>query len=127
VEQTAGFYAGRCGRCDTVQFPQLQYCVNTECGAPAAEFETISLIDEPGEVFTFTSDWLYYYPAPPLNVGFMQFENGARVMMEMVDIGNDGLAVGMPMRNVFRVKEIDQQRGYRRYFWKATPAVIKEA
>lgn len=126
-EQTAGFIAGRCGRCDTVQFPQLQYCVNTECGAVAAEFESVSLIDEPSEVFTFTSDWLYYYPAPPLYVGFIQFDNGARVPMEMVDIGKDGLAVGMPMRNVFRVKEIDRQLSFRRYFWKATPAVIKEA
>ena len=127
VEQTAGFNAGRCGRCDTVQFPQLQYCVNTDCQTPAAEFEDISLIDEPCEVFTFTSDWLSYYPAPPLYVGFIQFDNGARVSMEMVDIGNDGLAVGMPMRNVFRVKDIDQQRGFRRYFWKATPTAMKEA
>ena len=78
-------------------------------------------------MFTFTSDWLYYYPAPPLYVGFIQFDNGARVPMEMVDIGKDGLAVGMPMRNVFRVKEIDRQLNFRRYFWKATPAVIKEA
>ena len=78
-------------------------------------------------MFTFTSDWLYYYPAPPLYVGFIQFDNGARVPMEMVDVGDDGLAVGMRMRNVFRVKEIDQQRSFRRYFWKATPAVLKEA
>ena len=127
ADQTAGFKAGRCGRCGTVQFPQLQYCVDTDCQAPAAEFEDFSLIDEPGEVFTFTSDWLYYYPAPPLHVGFIQFDIGARVMMEMVDIGNNGLAVGMPMRNVFRAKEIDRQRGYRRYFWKAIPAVMKEA
>ncbi|MFL2554167.1 MAG: 3-oxoacyl-[acyl-carrier-protein] synthase III C-terminal domain-containing protein [Candidatus Rariloculaceae bacterium] len=127
VEQTAGFNAGLCSHCDTVQFPQLQYCVNTDCRKSAAEFETISLVDVPCEVFTYTSDWLSYHPAPPLNVGFVQFDNGARVLMEMVDIGNDGLAVGMPMRNVFRVKELDQERGYRRYFWKATPSVTKEA
>jgi len=125
-EQTAGFNAGRCGRCGTVQFPQLQYCVNTECRAPSEAFENLSLIDEPCSVFTYTSDWLSYHPAPPLHVGFIQFDNGARLSMEMVDTGDNGLAAGMPMRNVFRVKEIDRQLGYRRYFWKATPTVTEE-
>ena len=126
LDQTAGFHAGRCTSCNAVQFPQLQYCVNSECRAPAEQFERVSLVDEPCKVFTFTNDWLSYHPAPPLNVGFIQFDNGARVSMEMVDVDSEGLAVGMPMRNVFRVKEIDRQRGYRRYFWKATPVVTKE-
>jgi hydroxymethylglutaryl-CoA synthase len=26
------------------------------------------------------------------------------------------------MRMVFRVREIDHQRGFRKYYWKATPA-----
>lgn len=121
LDQTAGFNAGRCTACGTVQFPQLQYCANGECHAPASQFEDESLAEVPSSVLTYTSDWLSYYPAPPLNVGFIQFENGARLLMEMVDVGGKGLEVGMPMRKVFRVKEIDRQRGYKRYFWKATP------
>ena len=126
LDQTAGFHAGQCPKCKAIQFPQLQYCVNAECRAPAEQFEQVSLVDESCNIFTFTNDWLSYHPAPPLNVGFVQFDNGARVSMEMVDAGSGGLEVGMPMRNVFRIKEIDRQRGYRRYFWKATPVVIKE-
>ncbi len=126
LNQTAGFNAGRCAQCNTIQFPQLQYCVNDGCRAPSEQFENISLVDEPCKVFTFTNDWLSYHPAPPLNVGFIQFDNGARVSMEMVDAGPGGLAVGVPMRIVFRIKEIDWQRCYRRYFWKATPELIKE-
>jgi 3-hydroxy-3-methylglutaryl CoA synthase len=120
-EQTEGFNAGRCGSCQTVQFPQLQYCVNTECRAPASGFEQLSLVDQPCQVFTYTSDWLSYHPAPPLHVGFIQFDNGARLLMEMVDIAEGDIDVGTPMRHVFRVKDIDRQQGYRRYFWKATP------
>jgi 3-hydroxy-3-methylglutaryl CoA synthase len=123
--QTESFNAGRCGSCKTVQFPQLQYCVNNECRAPASGFEQLSLVDQPCQVFTYTSDWLSYHPAPPLYVGFIQFDNGARLLMEMVDIDEGGIEVGMPMRHVFRVKEIDRQRGYRRYFWKATPTGSK--
>ncbi len=29
--------------------------------------------------------------------------------------------VGMKMKMVFRVKDYDYKRGFRRYFWKATP------
>jgi uncharacterized OB-fold protein len=72
-------------------------------------------------VLTSTADWLSYHPAPPLHVGFVQFDNGARVLMEMVDIGEQGVETGQPLRMVYRIKEIDRQRGYNRYFWKSTP------
>lgn len=119
-ESIEGFVAGRCGACGTVQFPQLQSCVN--CHAPAAGFTDVPLTDEPARVLTVTADWLSYHPAPPLHVGFVQFENGARVLMEMVDIGPEGLQSGAELEMVFRIKEKDRQRGYNRYFWKATPA-----
>ncbi len=72
-------------------------------------------------MLTFTADWLSYHPAPPLYVGFVQFAVGARLLMEMVDIGPAGIDVGTPLRTVFRIKERDLLRGYDRYFWKATP------
>lgn len=120
-KQTAAFVAGKCQACGTMQFPQLQYCVNTECAKPSAQFQQVSLADAPSNVLTYTADWLSYHPAPPLYVGFAQFENGARVLMEIVDVGHDGVDVGTPLRNVYRIKEIDRPRGYNRYFWKATP------
>lgn len=119
ADQMEGFVAGKCGTCGVVQFPQLQFCVN--CHAPAAGFAGVSLADEPAEVLTSTADWLSYHPSPPLHVGFVQFKNGARVLMEMVDVGPAGVGVGAPLRMVFRIKEKDRQRGYNRYFWKATP------
>jgi 3-hydroxy-3-methylglutaryl CoA synthase len=117
--QMEAFVAGKCGDCGTIQFPQLQFCVN--CHAPAARFEGVSLVDQPAKVLTSTADWLSYHPAPPLHVGFVQFDNGARVLMEMVDIGEQGVETGQPLRMVYRIKEIDRQRGYNRYFWKSTP------
>lgn len=119
--QLAAFMAGKCPRCGTVQFPQLPYCVNTRCQAPQAEFDQVSLADEPSKVLTYTADWLSYHPAPPLYVGFVQFANGARVLMEMVDVDAKGVDIGMPLRAVFRVKDVDRTRGHPRYFWKMTP------
>lgn len=119
ADQIEAFNAGKCGSCGTVQFPQLQYCVN--CHAQSGGFTDVSLRDETAEVLTSTADWLSYHPAPPLWVGFVRFETGARVLMEMVDIGKDGIDTGAKLRMVYRIKEKDRQRGYNRYFWKATP------
>ncbi|MFN3727646.1 MAG: 3-hydroxy-3-methylglutaryl CoA synthase [Allosphingosinicella sp.] len=117
--QMQGFNAGSCGACGTIQFPQLQFCVS--CHAPSEQFSNVSLRDAPAKVLTSTADWLSYHPAPPLHVGFVQFDNGARVQMEMVDVGPRGIDTGTPLRMVFRIKEKDRQRGYNRYFWKSTP------
>lgn len=118
-DQMESFTAGKCQACGTVQFPQLQSCV--KCHAPRKQFLAQPLRDAPAQVLTSTSDWLSYHPAPPLYCGFVQFENGARLMMEMVDIGPGGIERGQKLRMVFRIKERDRVRGYNRYFWKSTP------
>ena len=47
AEQMQAFVAGKCSECATVQFPQLQFCVN--CHAPATAFVGVSLVDVPGK------------------------------------------------------------------------------
>jgi 3-hydroxy-3-methylglutaryl CoA synthase len=121
AHQLAGFVAGRCRKCGVVQFPQLAYCVAPGCQAPASQFDAAPLVDEPAKVFTHTADWLSYHPSPPLYVGFVQFDIGARLLMEIVDVGAAGLDVGTPLRMAFRIKDTDKARSYPRYFWKATP------
>lgn len=120
-DQLAAFTAGKCGKCETIQFPQLPYCVNPSCNSPRSNFSPYSLFDEAASVLTYTADALSYHPAPPLYVGFVQFENGARLLMEMADVGASGLAVGTQLRMAFRIKDADTTRGYPRYFWKAVP------
>ena len=61
--------------------------------------------------------------SPPLYMGLSQFDNGARMLMEIVDVGPEGIDVGTPLEMTFRIKELDKMRGYRRYFWKARPIV----
>ncbi|MEN2977789.1 3-oxoacyl-[acyl-carrier-protein] synthase III C-terminal domain-containing protein (plasmid) [Tistrella bauzanensis] len=122
--QLAAFKAGHCPACGAVQFPQLAYCVTPGCGASARDFGQVSLADVPADLMTFTADWLSYHPSPPLHVGFVQFNNGARLMMEVVDVPVGALEVGMALRMVCRIKQTDTARGFRRYFWKATPVAL---
>jgi len=117
-DQTARFAAGECPACGTIQFPQLACCVN--CGG-MDPLTPRSLSDEPARIFSYTADWLQFSPAPPLYFGLVQFDNGARVMMEVVDVDPAQLDVGTPLNMVFRIKSLDSERHYHRYFWKAVP------
>ena len=117
-EQVVAFQAGKCADCGAIQFPQMPACVR--CGS-IAKMSQVSLRDAPAKVQTFTADWLMFYPAPPLYVGLVQFDNGARLVMEMVDVEPAKYDVGSPLRMVYRVKEKDSMRHYNRYFWKAAP------
>jgi uncharacterized OB-fold protein len=117
--QILGFLGGHCCRCQAIQFPRLPACVN--CGAIESQAPH-ALADEPARVATYTADWLMYTPSPPLYVGLVQFDVGARVLMEITDVGAEGLEVGSPLEMNFRIKERDSLRHFDRYFWKAAPA-----
>jgi 3-hydroxy-3-methylglutaryl CoA synthase len=118
IDQVAGLVGGRCSECGAIQFPRLATCVN--CGSTEA-MKRAPLADAPAKVATFTADWLMYYLSPPLYIGLVQFDNGARVLMEMVDVDPAKLDVGTPLRMVYRIKEKDTRRHFNRYFWKAAP------
>ena len=114
------FEGGECARCATVQFPFSRLCVNPACKAQDAQ-KPISFIDRPARVLSHTSDFLGYTPAPPFQFGHIDFHGGGRVLMEFADTDREELAVGLPLRMVYRIKDLDAARGFRRYFWKATP------
>jgi 3-hydroxy-3-methylglutaryl CoA synthase len=119
ADQILGFVGGKCAKCDAVQFPRMPACVN--CAAVDSQ-QPFALADAPARVATHTADWLMYTPSPPLYVGLVQFDVGARLLMEIVDVGPQGIEVGTPLTMAFRIKERDQLRHFDRYFWKATPA-----
>lgn len=121
-----GFVGGRDRRSGTVQFPKTPVSVNPDVHS-VGDMEDVPLADCPAHIVSHTADWLNYHPSPPFYFGLAQFENGARVLMEFVDVEEGTLAVGAPLEMVFRIKEIDRRRGYRNYFWKAVPRKAKEA
>ena len=81
----------------------------------------------PAKLNSFTADSLTFSPDPPAYYGMVQFEDGGRGMLDLTDIDtNSDLEVGQSLRMVFRIKEFDTKRGFRRYFWKATPDTEQE-
>jgi hydroxymethylglutaryl-CoA synthase len=117
--QVTGFVGGKCDSCGTVQFPRSRVCVNPECRKPDTQ-QDFRLAETTGRVKTFTEDWQAYSPRPPNIYGNIEFEPGGNLLMEVTDLDSGELHVGDRVRFVFRIKDVDRLRGFRRYFWKAT-------
>lgn len=113
------FVGGRCSACGTAQFPRTRACVH--CGAIDTQ-EEHSFADSRAKVKSYTEDWQAHSPAPPLMYGSVSFAEGGSLMMEFTDFAPGEIAVGTPLRMVFRIKDVDEKRGFTRYFWKPAPA-----
>jgi hydroxymethylglutaryl-CoA synthase len=119
-ETVTSFIGGKCSKCGTLQFPKTDICVNPNCNAIGTQ-EPHGFADMPGRIRSYTADRLTYAPDPPSCYGMIEFDEGGRVMIDFTDIDVNALKVGLPMQMVFRIKDIDTARGFRRYYWKATP------
>tara|TARA_B110000211_G_scaffold125371_2_gene144389 strand:+ start:17182 stop:18648 length:1467 start_codon:yes stop_codon:yes gene_type:complete len=118
-DQVTGFNGGECPSCGAIQFPILAACVKCSSTEPMPRKP---LADESAKVATYSTDNLQYYPAPPMYWGLVQFDNGARLLMEMVNVDPAQFDVGTPLQMAYRIKQKDERRGLHRYFWKAIPA-----
>jgi 3-hydroxy-3-methylglutaryl CoA synthase len=120
-DMVLGFVGGRCKVTGTVEFPRSRISVFP--GARNIDTqEDLPLAEEPAKIMSFTEDWLSFKESPPFRYGQVQFDCGARLIMEFADSDSGQLEVGMPLKMAFRIKDFDHRRGYRRYFWKAVPA-----
>lgn len=119
--ELTAFIGGRCAACGTVQFPKSRVCVNPDCRRTDTQAGE-RLAQTTGRVRSFTEDWQAYTPHPPYIYGNIGLEAGGNLLMELTDVEPGELEVGAAVRFVFRIKDFDGQRAYRRYFWKATRA-----
>ncbi len=113
-----GFVGGRCSQCGTVQFPKSHFCVNPNCGALDTQ-DDYPMADSLGRVNTWTADSLTFSIDPPAYFGMVQFEDGGRLMVDFTDVDRESFDIGARVQMHFRVKDVDAERGFKRYFWKA--------
>lgn len=115
-----GLTGGRCKKCGTAQFPRTRICVNPNCKAVDTQ-ELFSYAELPGKILSWSADFLTYSMDPPAHYGMVTFEEGGRFLADFTDVDRGSFDSGTPVRMVFRVKEFDDRRGFKRYFWKAVP------
>jgi 3-hydroxy-3-methylglutaryl CoA synthase len=115
---TISFLGGKCSACGTVQIPKHKYCVNPECGAYDTQVDH-PMAGAQGTVATWTADTLTFDYNPPAYFGMVTFEGGGRIMMDMSEVDAETFDTGSKVSMHFRLKQIDDQAGFRKYFWKA--------
>jgi uncharacterized OB-fold protein len=116
---TIGFIGGR-DATGNVQFPKSRIPIRPDADGPEP-LEDVRLADLSGTLVSVTADRLNFTPDPPFWFGLVQFDNGARVMMELTDADAKGFAVGDKLTMRLRIKSHDKRRGFRTWFWKAAP------
>jgi 3-hydroxy-3-methylglutaryl CoA synthase/NAD(P)-dependent dehydrogenase (short-subunit alcohol dehydrogenase family) len=121
-----GLQGGLCRECGTAQFPRQRICVNPDCGAQDSQAGH-SFAERPARIMTFTGDMLSASLEPPHIYGMVEFEGGGRLMADLTDCSLDELQVGQPLAMTFRIKAVDEKRGFRQYFWKARPLTEAES
>jgi 3-hydroxy-3-methylglutaryl CoA synthase len=116
-----GLVAGKCSVTGSVHFPPSRLSVDQ--GRPLQDTQQpYKLADRPARILSWSAEYLSYHPAPPHHYGQIDFEGGGRLLMDFTDLDVGEVDAGTAMEMVFRIKDIDERRGFTRYFWKATPA-----
>jgi uncharacterized OB-fold protein len=109
-------YGGKCPQCGAVQFPKHRVCI--ECGQPGGLAEV--KLARRGTLFTFTNDYIFESPDPPVSHGVVDLEGGGRLYCQLTDCEPERVAIDMPLELTFR--RMHEGGGFNNYFWKARPA-----
>jgi 3-hydroxy-3-methylglutaryl CoA synthase len=115
-----GLVGGKCRICGTGQFPRTRICVNPNCKAVDSQ-DPYSFAEQEGTILSWSADFLTYSMSPPGHYGMITFADGGRFMSDITDVDQGQIDSGHKVRMAFRVKEFDDKRGFKRYFWKAVP------
>lgn len=119
-DMLTGLIGGRCKVCGTAQFPRTRICVNPNCGAMDSQ-EPHGFSEREGKVLSWSADFLTFTMDPPNHYGMITFPDGGRLMADITDVEQGQIDAGSRVRMVFRIKEVDVKRSFKRYFWKAVP------
>lgn len=115
-----GLVAGRCEVTGSVHFPPSR--ISYDQGKSLQDTQKpYKLAERRGHVLSWSAESLSFHRAPPHQYGQVDFVGGGRILMEFTDVGKGDVASGTEVEMCFRIKDVDELRGFTRYFWKATP------
>ncbi len=115
-----GLVGGRCRETGVVQFPRTRISVSPNNPAMDTQ-EPYKFAERKAKVLSYSADFLTFSMAPPNHYGMVDFEGGGRIYVDITDVEQGDVDTGLPVKMMFRLKEVDEKRGFRRYFWKAVP------
>lgn len=121
-----GLVGGRCTETGVIQFPRSRISVNPNNHTVDTQ-EPYKFAEKKAKILSWSADFLSFSMNPPNHYGMVVFDEGGRIMMDFTDVEQGTVDSGMEVRLVFRIKDFDEKRGFRRYFWKAVPIASANA
>jgi 3-hydroxy-3-methylglutaryl CoA synthase len=115
-DQDISLRAERCRRCGTHHFPAQRVCYRC---STKDDFEPVRMSDKPGRLMSFTFDYFFPTPEPPLVAGMVEIEGGCRIYLQMTDAEPKQVRCDLPVELVFR--KIHEAGAKPNYFWKCRP------
>ena len=115
-----GLVGGKCSKTGTIQYPASPISVSPNSPDLNTQ-EPYKFAEKKAKILSWSADYLSFSINPPNHYGVVDFEGGGRIMIDFTDIEKGEIDSGMEVKMVFRVKIVDDVRGFTRYFWKAIP------
>ena len=110
------FYGATCNQCGFVQYPPQRVCVKCQVRDDSTP---LRLSDQPGQVFTYSMDYLAGTTDSPLVIAVVDFDGGGRALCMVTDRELDEIRIGLPVEMSFRKLRV--VNGIHNYYWKAVP------
>jgi hydroxymethylglutaryl-CoA synthase len=120
-DQNIRFYASKCEKCGTVQFPPGRICIDCHV---KDEMTSHRLSDRGAQLYTFVEDSATPNPDPPLVLAVVDFDGGGRASLYMTDKGDTPPEIGMRVEMTFR--KLFTTEGIHNYTWKCEPVRLPE-
>jgi len=115
-----GLIGGKCSKTGTIQYPASPISVSPNSPDLNTQ-EPYKFAEKRAKILSWSADYLSFSINPPNHYGVVDFEEGGRIMIDFTDVEKGEIDSGMEVKMVFRVKIVDELRGFTRYFWKAIP------
>ena len=117
--QLLRFHGMRCRGCGEIQYPIMPLC--GRCGRNELDEVRLSRF---GTVYTYTTDHVVAQinpglPQSPVTMAVIDLEDGARVYLQLTDVRDEELRVGLGVEVCFRL--LHEGSDYHNYYWKARP------
>jgi 3-hydroxy-3-methylglutaryl CoA synthase len=119
--QNIKMHGKRCGKCGTIQTLDLNVCPHCK----SRENFTDQKLSKRGVINTFTQEYYYPTPEPPVTMAVIDLESGGRVLAQMTDSDPKSVEIGMNVELTFR--RLHQGADFINYCWKCRPISNKSA
>ncbi len=112
-----GFIASRGDQSGLIHMPPSRLSIDETDNDDAMLMQ--SMAASIGKVATFTVDHLVYSQNPPVVFAVVDFDNGGRIPIEITDVAENEVEIGMNVEPTFR--KLFTADGIHNYFWKVRP------